>query len=635
MFDGRFRPAKGKKGKLGASSSTSEGRFLMNDQEKTKDQLIAELTAANERHRQSEENYRSLLEASPDCVVMCDTSGRLLFASRQTWQLLGLPEGMEITGDSMFEYTAEQDRERLAANFARLAEEGVRRNTEYTALRRDGTTLPVEVSSAVIRDSRGQTKAVMGVIRDISQRKQAEESLRQSEERFRVAFDESPVGMVIGIGDGVIVRVNRALCRLGNYTAEELTGRHVQEFTHPDDRALSAPLVKKLLAGEIPSFTLEKRFIKKDGRVVWARATTAAIHGPDGKLAFALGILEDIDERKRAREALRQSYDQLQTIYDGMVEGVLITDIETKRFVRANSSMCRMLGYTEEELLAASVKDIHPAEEVPEDLRRFRAAAEGRVSINEDRPVLRKDGTIFYADISGHPVLYDGRSCLLALFRDVSERREAQEALRRERRTLLHLLRAGDHERQLIAYDIHDGLTQQLAAAMMQLQTYEHLKKDQPGNAKTAYDAGVQMLKQAHFEARRLISGVRPPILDESGIVAAIAHLVHEQSLAAEPRIEFQSDVQVERLPAILENAVYRMAQEALANACQHSGSEKVRVSLAQDGRLLRLEVQDWGTGFALRSVPEDRFGLEGIKQRTRLLGGELAIESEPRERKR
>ena len=138
----------------------------------------------------------------------------------------------------------------------------------------------------------------------------------------------------------------------------------------------------------------------------------------------------DVTELEHAQDSLRQSHEQLQTIYEGMIEGLLITDIETKRFVRVNSSMCRMLGYSEEELLAASIKDIHPPEEVPNDLERFQAAAEGRVSINEDRPVLRKDGSIFYADITGHPILYEGRPCVLALFRDVTERKQAQEALR-------------------------------------------------------------------------------------------------------------------------------------------------------------------------------------------------------------
>jgi PAS domain S-box-containing protein len=288
------------------------------------------------------------------------------------------------------------------------------------------------------------------------------------------------------------------------YEPEGLIGHQVQEFIHPEDLDVSVPFVQKLLLGEISSFTVERRYLANGGRAFWAQATTAAIYGADGKLAFGLGVLEDIDERKRA-----------------------------------------------------------------------------------------------------------------------------QEAVERERKTLWHMLRSSDHERQLIAYDIHDGLAQQLAAATMQFQTYTHLREHEPENAKTAYDAGVQMVRQAHFEARRLISGVRPPILDESGIVAALAHLVHDQQLVGGPSIEFQSDVAFGRLEAVLENAIYRIGQEALSNSCQHSQSPRVRVSLRQQGESVHLEVRDWGIGFVPNSVDESRFGLEGMRERTRLLGGQMTIESE------
>ncbi|MDD4268617.1 MAG: PAS domain-containing protein [Pirellulales bacterium] len=209
-----------------------------------------------------------------------------------------------------------------------------------------------------------------------------------------------------------------------------------------------------------------------------------------------------------------------------------------------------------------------------------------------------------------------------------AERTRAQEAVDRERRTLWHMLRASDHERQLIAYDIHDGLAQQLAAAVIQFQAYEQAKGSSAGNARAAYNAGVQMVRQAHFEARRLISGVRPPILDESGVVAALGHLAHDQQIAGGPEIEFQSDVQFVRLESILENAIYRIAQEALANACHHSQSPRIRLSLVQHGDSVQLDVEDWGVGFDPAAVDAERFGLEGIRERARLLGGQVGVES-------
>jgi signal transduction histidine kinase len=202
--------------------------------------------------------------------------------------------------------------------------------------------------------------------------------------------------------------------------------------------------------------------------------------------------------------------------------------------------------------------------------------------------------------------------------------------LKREHRAIRHLLQSSDHERQLIAYEIHDGLAQYLAGAIMQFEVYRHLKATKPNEAGKAYDAGMTMLRQSHFEARRLISGVRPPILDESGVVAAIAHLVNEERRQNGPTIEFHSDVAFDRLIPILENAAYRIIQEGLTNACKHSKSQRVRVELVQHGEDLRIKIQDWGVGFDPSDVEEDRFGLPGIRERARLLGGNATVESTP-----
>jgi signal transduction histidine kinase len=245
---------------------------------------------------------------------------------------------------------------------------------------------------------------------------------------------------------------------------------------------------------------------------------------------------------------------------------------------------------------------------------------------------LRQDGSAVPTEISsavsrdtkGQPI------ALIAVIRDITERKRAENILRKEHRTLKHLLQSSDHERQLIAYEIHDELAQQLAGAIMQFQTFAHLKETKPQLAAKAYDAGMTMLQQGHFEARRLISGVRPPILDEEGIAAAITHLLHEQQLHNRPNIEYRSKVNFDRLVPILENAIYRIVQEGLTNACQHSKSETVRVSLVQHEDQVRIEIRDWGVGFDTRAIEGNRFGLEGIRQRARLLGGKCSIRSTP-----
>ncbi len=143
---------------------------------------------------------------------------------------------------------------------------------------------------------------------------------------------------------------------------------------------------------------------------------------------------------------------------------------------------------------------------------------------------------------------------------------------------------------------------------------------------------GMEMVKEQEGlnEARRLISGVRPPILDESGLVAAIAHLVHDPSAVETPKVEFQSKVRFQRLPSIVENAVYRIVQEGLSNARRHSRSSHVRIALVQRGTRLRIEIRDWGVGFNPRRMKKNHYGLAGIRERVRLLGGKCRIRSAP-----
>lgn len=148
---------------------------------------ISEQKRAEEALRQSEEKYRGLLEACPDAVVISDLNARILFASQETSELVGVPDAKQLIGQSVFGYVVEEDRQRLATNLAELLETGVRKNIEYTVVRRDQTTVPVEVSPAVLRDAEGRPKAMMGTMRDVTSRKDAEKRLAQGKQAAEAA----------------------------------------------------------------------------------------------------------------------------------------------------------------------------------------------------------------------------------------------------------------------------------------------------------------------------------------------------------------------------------------------------------------------------------------------------------------
>jgi signal transduction histidine kinase len=215
--------------------------------------------------------------------------------------------------------------------------------------------------------------------------------------------------------------------------------------------------------------------------------------------------------------------------------------------------------------------------------------------------------------------------------RDVFEQKRAERKLRRERRRLKRMLRLYEHEHRLIAYEIHDGLVQEITGAHMRLEAL--LQDEELGSPRLRAEVrcAAGLCGRALAEARRLIDGLRPPVLDERGVVAAVRHLIEERG-AATPAIEFSAEPGVERLDPLLEVSLYRIVQEGIANATRHSGSDRVRVRLSQVGGRVQLEIRDWGRGFDPQHVGASRFGLQGIRERARLLRGRATIDSAPAE---
>lgn len=211
-----------------------------------------------------------------------------------------------------------------------------------------------------------------------------------------------------------------------------------------------------------------------------------------------------------------------------------------------------------------------------------------------------------------------------------AELAKANDQLQYEQRTLKQLLKSHDEERKLIAYEIHDGLAQQLAAAMMHFEVFEQQESQDAEVAAKSYGRGVRIVQECLKEARCLFAGVRPPILDELGVVAAIRNLVYECRTNGGPELHFRSEVGFDRLEPVLENALYRIVQDSLSNACRHSNGDKVFVELTQKDDSVRVEIRGRGIGFDPAKIEEDAFGLESIQKRARLLGGSAAIHSVP-----
>ena len=494
---------------------------------------------------------------------------------------------------------------------------------------------------------------------------QADFTLDAQLARLRGVFDAAPMG--VGVVDlrPRIVYANRALTDLLGYALSELSEMDPFDIVSSAFRDAAQGRFLEVTAGRPIRDRLDWALSCKNGRATWARLNATLLRTADESPLAVLLMFEDITAQKRTEEQLLLEKTLSETIVDSL-PGVFYVLDDEGRFVRWNATLEQLSGIPAEQLLGMSARELVVEEERAAAVEKIRQAFTAEHAQAELR-VHTKDGVRHYLctgrrmsigrdyavgcgiDISdrkqseqalreAHDLLEQRvaeRTAELSktvaqLHNEVLERTRAEEAVQRERRTLERLLRSSDHERQLIAYEIHDGLAQLLAGAIMQLQMHESHQRDDPAAAAQAIRSSMDLLRKSLSEARRLISGVRPPILDESGVVAALTHLTTEHPCRPGTAIRFTHHVAFTRLDPLLENAVYRIVQECLTNACKHSRSEEIRVELTQSADTLTIEIRDWGVGFDPQSVAAGCFGLEGVAQRARLLGGAAKIESSP-----
>ncbi|MGH3088861.1 MAG: PAS domain S-box protein, partial [Rubrobacteraceae bacterium] len=272
--------------------------------------------------------------------------------------------------------------------------------------------------------SYGGREAVCAVIRDVTERKKAEEELRESEERFRSTFEQAAVGVAHTSPHGSWLRVNGKLCEILGYTREELLERTFQDITHPDDLEGDLEHRDRLLAEEIPRYSLEKRYFRKDGSVVWINLTVSLVRDSSGEPKYFIAIVEDITERKRDRDALAQSEERYRAVVEQAAEGIFLFDADTREVLESNTAFREMLGYAAEEMPGMTLHDVvaHDREGIDKNVRLVRD--EGSRFVGE-RKYRRKDGSLVVVEVTASLVSYGGREVICVVIRDITERVEA------------------------------------------------------------------------------------------------------------------------------------------------------------------------------------------------------------------
>jgi PAS domain S-box-containing protein len=255
-------------------------------------------------------------------------------------------------------------------------------------------------------------------------RTRGERALRESEERFRATFEQAAVGVAHVAFDGSWLRVNQKLCEIVGYTREELLERKFQDITHPDDTEVDLEHLGRLRTGEISRYSMEKRYFRKAGSVVWIDLTVSLVRAPSGEPEYFIAIVEDITERKRAGEALVQSEERYRAVVEQAAEGIFLFEAATGDILESNAAFQELLGYTSEEILSMKLYDFvaHDRASIDSNIRLI--LNDGRRSVGERR-YRCKDGSLVDVEVTASLIYYRGRKVICTVIRDVSERVEA------------------------------------------------------------------------------------------------------------------------------------------------------------------------------------------------------------------
>ena len=360
------------------------------------------LAEAQDALAESEERFRSLFENATVGLYRTTPDGRILAANPVLLSLLGYESFEELGRRNLEEEGFEPGYSR--SEFRKLLEsKGVVRGIEAGWTRRDGSTVFVRESARAVRGAGGSVRYYDGIVEDFSERKRAEDTLRESEERFRAIFHQAAVGVAQANAAGEVTMVNDRFCEILGYPREELLGTRLSDRTHPDDRAAALANQRRLVEGEIPSYSMEMRCAHKDRGATWVSLYESLVR--EGcRPKYFVAVVEDITKRREAEAALQESEERFRNMADTAPVMIWVAGPD-KLVTFVNKTFLDFTGRApEQELGSGWVSGLHP-----EDLERwseiFHSSFDARRNFHIECRVRRADAEYRWVLRSGVPRL--------------------------------------------------------------------------------------------------------------------------------------------------------------------------------------------------------------------------------------
>ena len=376
---------------------------------------------------ESEEKYRTILETMEEGYYEVDLAGNLTFFNDSMCRIYGYTRD-EMMGTNNRAYMSPETAKRTYRLFNQVYKTGeTTKIFDWKFIRKNGSTITVEISVSLMRDSTGEPVGFRGILRDITERKQAEEALRESEEKYRTILETIEDGYYEVDLAGNFTFFNDSMCRIWGYSKEELMGMNNREYTSPETSKKIYETFNAVYKTGEPTKIFDWELIKKDGSTIYVEISISLMRDPKGEPVGFRGILRDITERKRAEEALRESEEKYRSLVEFTEDPVYLINRQ-KEFLFLNETYLSRLGLPRDQVIGRRYGEFHSRKEGKEFAEHIEQVfTTGRFVQYEHRS--RRDDRYFLRTLSPVKKPDGSIETVTVIAKDITERKRAEEEL--------------------------------------------------------------------------------------------------------------------------------------------------------------------------------------------------------------
>ncbi len=471
-------------------------------------------------------------------------------------------------------------------------------------------------------------KALLKLLKD---QKRKEEKLRESEEKYKIITDSILDVIFILDKTGKLLFFNKSVENVLGYKAEEVVGKSFTKFV-PKKELLKYFLQLKNLFQHKEIAKLITQINHRNGNVIDVEINGRLIK--QKRKYVGLGVIRDITERKRAEEALATREEYYRTLFDLSPSGIIVEDTEGK-IIEVNDTFCKLMGYQMNELINKNVKTFVPEEKHQTVNNNLKKLLNEKILEHEVVNISKYGSHIISQLRETLITLPNGEKAILSIANDITEKKQAEAELQNSREELRrlasHLQTVREEERSAIARELHDELGQILTSLKLNLSLMKRQIKDksiyEPETLENEIASMTNLIDHAVAGVRKLITELRPELLDKLGLIAALEWLIDDFSKTTKLKYSFDCEFEELQLDENAKLAIFRITQESLTNTAKYSGATSIKVFLGIHENKLCLKIEDNGKGISQDEIGgKHSFGLLGMRERANLIGAQFKI---------